>query len=55
VTDAGDLISFSKTRDGGAVVLYIRSAEGDVKQYAHTAEEIAELLAIVRASVEDSE
>lgn len=54
-TEAGDAIMLGKTRDGGALVLTILSGNDRVKQYAHDAEEIAELLREVRAAAEDAQ
>lgn len=55
VTNAGDYIAFSKTRDGGAVVVTVKSEDGDLKEYATGEEEVRSLLALIRASAEDSE
>lgn len=52
VTAAGDALTLSITRDGGAVVLTVLSGDERVRQYAHGAEEIAELLQLVRESVQ---
>lgn len=52
VTAAGDALTLSVTRDGGAVVLTVLSGDERVRQYAHGEDEIAELLALVRESVQ---
>jgi len=52
VTDAGDALTFAKTRDGGAVVITILSEDERVKQYATGPEEIATLIAEIEASVD---
>lgn len=52
VTAAGDALTLSVTRDGGAVVLTVLSGDERVREYAHNADEIAELLQLVRESVQ---
>lgn len=52
VTAAGDALTLSITRDGGAVVLTVLSGDERIRQYAHDAAEIAELLQLVRESVQ---
>jgi len=52
VTEAGDALTFSRTRDGGAVTLTVLSGTERVRQYATGAEEIAELLQLVRESAQ---
>lgn len=53
VTNAGDAVMFSKTRDGGACVITLMTGDDRVKQYATGPEELAKLLALVLASVEE--
>lgn len=52
VTNSGDAIMFSRTRDGGAVVLTVLSGDDRQKAYATGEEEVASLLADVRAACE---
>jgi hypothetical protein len=52
VTNQGDAVMFSKTRDEGAVVLTVLSGDDRIRQYATGAEEIAELLRIVREAAQ---
>jgi hypothetical protein len=52
VTEAGDALTFSRTRDGGAVTLTVLSGDQRVRQYATGAEEIAELLQLVREAAQ---
>jgi len=52
VTNQGDAVMFSKTRDEGAVVLTVLSGDERIRQYATTAEEIAELLRAVREAAQ---
>jgi len=52
VTNSGDALMFGLTRDGGAVVLTVLSGDDRTKAYATGEEEIANLLADVRAAVE---
>jgi len=44
VTAAGDLISFTRTSDGGALCISITTAGERLKQYATTDDELNELL-----------
>lgn len=53
VTRRGDALMFSLTRDGGAVVLTVMSGDDRIKSYATGPEEIAALLADVRAAAEE--
>lgn len=48
VTNTGDALMFSLTRDGGAVVLTVLAGDERVRQYATGEEEIAKLLTLVR-------
>lgn len=52
VTNNGDALMFSKTRDEGAVVLTVLSGDDRIRQYATGADEIAELLRIVREAAQ---
>lgn len=52
VTTKGDAVMFGRTRDGGAVVLTVLSGDDRVRQYATGAEEIAELLRLVREAAQ---
>lgn len=54
VTNAGDALTFSKTRDGGAVGIVILSDGPPQKLYAHNAEEMRTLLANIRAGAESA-
>jgi hypothetical protein len=53
VTDGGDAIMFSRTRDGGALCLTIMAGEERIKQYAGDGEEIQKLLSLVLESARD--
>lgn len=50
VTVAGDLLSLSRTRDGGALCIFIKSGAEEFKTYAATQEELNEALAVLAAS-----
>jgi len=52
VTEQGDALTFSRTRDGGAVTLTVLSGTDRVRKYATGAEEIAELLQLVREAAQ---
>ena len=52
VTEAGDALTLSKTMDGGAVSLTILSGSERIRNYAHGADEIADLLARIRVTLE---
>jgi len=52
VTDAGDALTLGRTRDGGAVSLVILSGDERIRKYARGADELHELLAEIRASLE---
>jgi len=55
VTNAGDYIGFGKTRDGGAVVVTVKSEDDSIKEYATGEAEIASLLKLIRDSVADAD
>ena len=54
-TNAGDALTFAKTRDGGAVVLVIMSGDDRQKHYATGETELNTLLDEIRAIAEDAE
>jgi hypothetical protein len=47
VIDAGDLVSLSRTSDGGAICLYVKSGGETFKAYASTADELTEALKVL--------
>lgn len=55
VVNLGDAIMFSRTRDGGAVVLTLLSGDDRDRAYASSEEEIAEALRAIREVVEQSQ
>lgn len=55
VTEAGDAITLGKTRDGGAVSLTVLSGEERIRLYAHGEDEVAEMLASVMRSLENTD
>jgi hypothetical protein len=52
VTDAGDGITFSHTKDGGAVSIVILSGDERIRLYARGAEEIKERLREIREQLD---
>ena len=52
VTNAGDGITLSKTRDGGALSIVLLSGNDRVRLYARGAEEVSERLREIRVLLE---
>jgi hypothetical protein len=52
VIDAGDLLSLSRTSDGGAICLYVKSGGETYKAYASTEAELIDNLRVL-AGIED--
>lgn len=52
VTNAGDAITFGRTRDGGAVSVVILSGDERIRKYARGEEEIDALLTEIRTALE---
>jgi uncharacterized protein YcgI (DUF1989 family) len=52
VTNAGDGITLSKTRDGGALSIVLLSGDQRVRLYARGADEVSERLKEIRVQLE---
>lgn len=48
--DAGDLVSFSRTSDGGAICIYVKSGNQVFKTYAVTQKDVDEAVEVLAAT-----
>lgn len=48
--DAGDLVSFSRTSDGGAICIYVKSGNQVFKTYAITQQDVDETVEVLAAT-----
>jgi hypothetical protein len=52
IVAAGDAVTLGRTRDGGALSLVILSGDERIRRYARGADELHELLAEIRSTLE---